>query len=65
MDKLYQEVLIELERVRGVFESMPLPKTRVEFESRAMLFQFLNDIEEFLEIKKRLYEKSKREEISS
>ena len=31
---------------------MPLPKTRVEFESRAMLFQFLNDIEEFLEIKR-------------
>jgi uncharacterized membrane protein YgaE (UPF0421/DUF939 family) len=52
VDKLYQEVLIELERVRGVFESMPLPKTRVEFESRAMLFQFLNDIEEFLEIKR-------------
>jgi len=52
VDKLYQEVLIELERVRSVFESMPLPKTRVEFESRAMLFQFLNDIEEFLEIKR-------------
>ncbi len=52
VDKLYQEVLIELDRIREVFKNMPLPQTRVEFESRAMLFQFLNDIEEFLEIKR-------------
>lgn len=52
VDKLYQEVLIELEKVRDIFKNMPLPKTRLEFESRAMLFQFLNDIEEFLEIKR-------------
>lgn len=52
VDKLYQEVLVELDRVREVFKNMPLPQTRVEFESRAIFFQFLNDIEEFLEIKK-------------
>ncbi len=52
VDKLYQEVLVELDRVREVFKNMPLPQTRVEFESRAMFFQFLNDIEEFLELKK-------------
>ncbi len=52
VDKLYQEVLIELDRIREVFKGMPLPQTRVEFESRAMFFQFLNDIEEFLELKK-------------
>lgn len=52
VDKLYQEVLVELESVREVFKNMPLPQTRVEFESRAMFFQFLNDIEEFLELKK-------------
>lgn len=52
VDKLYQEVLEELDRVREVFKNMPLPQTRVEFESRAMFFQFLNDIEEFLELKK-------------
>lgn len=52
VDKLYQEVLLELDRVREVFKNMPLPQTRVEFESRAMFFQFLNDIEEFLELKK-------------
>ena len=39
---------------------MPLPQTRVEFESRAMLFQFLNDIEVFLEIKKDYMKKIKK-----
>lgn len=52
VDKIYNEVLIDLERIRDIFSKMPLPKSRVEFESRAMFFQFLNDIEEFLELKK-------------
>lgn len=52
VDLLYKNVLLELEEVREVFKNMSLPKTRVEFESRAMLFQFLNDIEEFLELKR-------------
>ena len=30
---------------------MELPKTREEFENRAMLYQFLNDLEQFLSIK--------------
>lgn len=30
---------------------MSLPKTREEFENRAELLQFLNDMEEFLMIK--------------
>lgn len=51
-DDKYQGVLLELEKIREIFKKMPLPQTRVEFESRAMLFQFLNDIEEFLEVKK-------------
>ncbi|MEJ6465871.1 aromatic acid exporter family protein [Fusobacterium ulcerans] len=52
VDKLYLEALEELETLREKFKSMPLPKSRVEFESRAVLLQFFNDIEEFLEIKK-------------
>ena len=51
-DTLYQGVFLELENVRQVFKNMQLPQSRVEFESRAMLFQFLNDVEEFLEIKR-------------
>lgn len=57
VDQLYQGVLVELERIREVFKKMPLPQSRVEFESRATLFQFLNDIEEFLEMKKDYMEK--------
>ncbi|MCY6485243.1 aromatic acid exporter family protein [Clostridium aestuarii] len=33
------------------FRKMSLPLTREEFENRAMLFQFLNDMEQFLKIK--------------
>ncbi|MCI6031490.1 aromatic acid exporter family protein, partial [Fusobacterium varium] len=52
VDKLYLEALAELEVLREKFKNMPLPKSRVEFESRAVLLQFFNDIEEFLEVKK-------------
>ena len=52
VDKLYLEALTELEALREKFKNMPLPKSRVEFESRAVLLQFFNDIEEFLEVKK-------------
>ena len=34
---------------------MELPKTREEFESRAQLLQFLNDMEEFLLIKRNFF----------
>ena len=35
---------------------MELPKNRNEFENRALLFQFLNDLEDFLIIKKEFKE---------
>lgn len=46
------ELLYELKKLRTSYKEMPLPKTREEFENRAMLFQFLNDLEDFLLIKK-------------
>lgn len=42
----------KLDSIRRIYETMELPKTRGEFENRALLFQFLNDLEEFLVIKK-------------
>ncbi|WP_027633483.1 aromatic acid exporter family protein [Clostridium hydrogeniformans] len=45
-------LLNDIETLRNDFRNMDLPKTREEFENRAMLFQFLNDMEQFLEIKK-------------
>lgn len=43
-----KELLENLSSLKQEFKSMPLPKTREEFENRAMLFNFLNDLEEFL-----------------
>lgn len=47
-----EDLLIDLNKLREGMKKMELPTTREEFENRAMLYQYLNDIEEFLEIKK-------------
>ncbi len=43
----------ELERVFRRMEEEPLPKTREEFESRAILYHVMMDLEEFLFVKQR------------
>lgn len=58
-----QVLLEELEQLREGFKISTLPKTREEFENRAMLYQFLNDIEHFLEIKKAFKESLTPEEF--
>ncbi|NMM62142.1 aromatic acid exporter family protein [Clostridium sp. P21] len=47
-----EELLNELNEVINIFKVQELPKTREEFENRAMLFQFLNDMEALLKLKK-------------
>lgn len=42
----------DLIKLRNEYKNMELPKTREEFENRALLFQFLNDLEDFLIIKR-------------
>lgn len=44
-------LLKNLQLLRESFITMELPSTREEFENRAMLFQFLNDLEELVLIK--------------
>lgn len=51
-----KELLKELSEVINMFKLQELPKTREEFENRAMLFQFLNDMEALLELKKNFRE---------
>jgi uncharacterized membrane protein YgaE (UPF0421/DUF939 family) len=46
-----QQLLRELADIREKYKSHPLPETREAFEHRAILYQFLNDIEHFIEIK--------------
>lgn len=47
-----KELLEELELLKRDFKKMSLPKTREEFENRAQLLQFLNDMEDLLRIKR-------------
>jgi uncharacterized membrane protein YgaE (UPF0421/DUF939 family) len=46
------ELINKLNLLRKEYQNMELPKNRTEFENRALLFQFLNDLEDFLTIKK-------------
>ena len=48
-------ILNDLESLRSEFKRMELPKSREEFESRAQLLQFLNDMEDFLVIKRNFF----------
>ena len=50
------ELINKLTLLRKDYENMALPKNRTEFENRALLFQFLNDLEDFLIIKKEFKE---------
>lgn len=56
-------LLQQLEAMREHFRNSELPKTREEFENRAILYQFLNDIERFLEIKQNFRDKLTEEEF--
>jgi uncharacterized membrane protein YgaE (UPF0421/DUF939 family) len=51
-----ESLLVELNQLRNKFKNFELPKSRDEFENRAMLYQFLNDIEQFLQIKRRYHQ---------
>lgn len=58
-------LLEELDELRNQFKHSKLPSTREEFENRAMLYQYLNDIEHFLQIKKEFIESLSLEEVES
>lgn len=49
---LVEELLEQVEELREHFKTSHLPTSRDEFENRAMLYQFLTDIEQFLYVKK-------------
>lgn len=56
--KIVVEVLLdELDALKEGFKQSVLPSSREEFENRAMLYQFLNDMEHFLDIKKAFKDK--------
>lgn len=57
------ELLMELEGVKESIRKQALPDTRREFESRAVLYQILLELESFLEIKKNFVEELRESDI--
>lgn len=47
-----EELLTELVILRKKFKSTPLPRSRTEFESRAVLYEIVNELHELLSAKK-------------
>ena len=56
-------LLEALDAVKEAMREQPLPELREEFENRAVLFQILLELEQFLEIKKEFVEELSAEEI--
>lgn len=54
--------LTALDAVKDAMRGQPLPELREEFENRAVLFQILLELEQFLEIKKKFVEELSAEE---
>lgn len=50
------DLLLEIEETRASFRQRPLPTSREEFETRAVLFQLLNDLERFIQMKVTFHE---------
>lgn len=57
------ELLEDLECVKASMRKQALPGTREEFESRAILYRILLELEQFLEIKKAFVEELTEDEI--
>ena len=47
-----EKIIVEINRLTEEFRVMPLPLNRNEFENRAILFQFLNEIRYLVELKR-------------
>ena len=60
-----KELLEELENLKLQYKKMELPKTRSEFENRAQLLHLLNDMEDFLNIKRNFILNNKIDEQNS
>lgn len=50
------EVCKQIEQYRATFRLLPLPLTREEFENRATLYEYINDLEHFLKTKSTMIE---------
>lgn len=63
-DEEIGQVLIDIKECKEHFKNSELPKTREEFENRAVLYGFLNDLEEFTTVVKEFLMKYPKKERS-
>ena len=54
------QLLAEIANYRQLFRQRDLPQTREEFETRALLFQVLKDLENFIQLKVDYYQDEKK-----
>lgn len=64
-DDEIEGVLIDIKSCKEDFRNSDLPKTREEFENRAVLYEFLNDLEEFATVVKEFLIKYPKKEKHS
>ncbi|KEZ50933.1 aromatic acid exporter family protein [Metabacillus indicus] len=57
--------LVKLAEMRKMFEEMPLPETREEFEARAALLHFVREMEQYLVIKSQFKGMSRKNEMKA
>ncbi|MEM5015576.1 aromatic acid exporter family protein [Metabacillus indicus] len=57
--------LVKLAEMREMFEEMPLPETREEFEARAALLHFVREMEQYLVIKSQFKGMSRKNEMKA
>lgn len=55
------DLLADIEHFLETFRKRELPRTRIEFETRARLYQLLHDLENFIQLKVDFYERYKEE----
>lgn len=63
-DDEVDNVLLDIKKCKEEFRNSQLPKTREEFENRAILYEFLNDLEEFATVVKEFLIKYPKKERS-
>lgn len=54
--EISEELSQQIQEYRSAFRLLPLPSSREEFENRATLYEYLNDLEHFLKAKSSLIE---------
>ncbi|MGL4252698.1 MAG: aromatic acid exporter family protein [Fusobacteriaceae bacterium] len=64
-DDEVDQVLVDIRNCKEEFRNSELPKTREEFENRAVLYEFLNDLEEFATVVKEFLIKYPKKEKHS